>query len=80
MDRKEVIEKVNQFLVEDFEIDPELLVETNTIKQDIGIDSLDMVDIIVRVNEEFGFKLEKQELATVKTLGEFYDLLLKHVG
>ncbi len=80
MDRKEVIEKVNQFLVEDFEIAPELLVETNTIKQDIGIDSLDMVDIIVRVNEEFGFKLEKQELATVKTLGEFYDLLLKHVG
>ncbi len=80
MDRKEVIEKVNQFLVEDFEIAPELLVETNTIKQDIGIDSLDMVDIIVRVNEEFGFKLEKEELATVKTLGEFYDLLLKHVG
>ena len=80
MNRKEVIEKVNQFLVEDFEIAPELLVETNTIKQDIGIDSLDMVDIIVRVNEEFGFKLEKQELATVKTLGEFYDLLLKHVG
>ena len=80
MDRKEVIEKVNRFLVEDFEIDSELLVETNTIKQDIGIDSLDMVDIIVRVNEEFGFKLEKQELATVKTLGEFYDLLLKHVG
>ena len=66
--------------MEDFEIAPELLVETNTIKQDIGIDSLDMVDIIVRVNEEFGFKLEKQELATVKTLGEFYDLLLKHVG
>lgn len=80
MNRKEVIEKVNQFLVEDFEIAPELLVETNTIKQDIGIDSLDMVDIIVRVNEEFGFKLEKEELATVKTLGEFYDLLLKHVG
>ncbi|MBO7502101.1 MAG: acyl carrier protein [Paludibacteraceae bacterium] len=80
MDRKDVIEKVNRFLVEDFEIDAELLVETNTIKQDIGIDSLDMVDIIVRVNEEFGFKLEKQELATVKTLGEFYDLVLSHVG
>ena len=80
MDRKDVIETVNRFLVEDFEIDAELLVETNTIKQDIGIDSLDMVDIIVRVNEEFGFKLEKQELATVKTLGEFYDLVLSHVG
>ena len=50
------------------------------IDSEIGIDSLDMVDILVRVNEEFGFKLEKAELMTVKTLGDFYDLLMKHVG
>lgn len=80
MKREEIVEKVNNFLVEDFEIDPKKLGEDKLITTDIGIDSLDMVDVIVRVNEEFGFKLEKAELIEVKTLGDFYDLLLKHVG
>lgn len=71
---------VRKFLIEDFEINEELLCEDKLITKEIGIDSLDMVDIIVRVNEEFGFKLEKAELMEVKTLGEFYDLLMKHVG
>lgn len=80
MKREEIVEKVNHFLVEDFEINENQLGEDKLIATEIGIDSLDMVDIIVRVNEEFGFKLEKAELIQVKTLGDFYDLLLKHVG
>lgn len=80
MKREEVVAKVRQFLIEDFEISEELLCEDKLITKEIGIDSLDMVDIIVRVNEEFGFKLEKTELMEVRTLGDFYDLLMKHVG
>ncbi len=80
MTREEVVAKVNQFLVDDFELNPEVLGEDKLITTEVGIDSLDMVDIIVRVHEEFGFQLEKEELMTVKTLGDFYDLLMKHVG
>lgn len=80
MVREEIAAKVNAFLIDDFEIDESLLVEENLIKEQIGIDSLDMVDIIVTVNDVFGFKLEKSELAAVKTLGQFYDLIALHVG
>ena len=80
MTREQVVEKVNQFLIDDFEIEESKLCEDKLIDSEIGIDSLDMVDILVRVNEECGFKLEKAELMTVKTLGDFYDLLMKHVG
>ena len=80
MTREQVVEKVNQFLIDDFEIEESKLGEDKLIDSEIGIDSLDMVDILVRVNEEFGFKLEKAELMTVKTLGDFYGLLMKHVG
>lgn len=80
MTRSEIVEKVNSFLIEDFEIEESLLAEDNLIKEQVGIDSLDMVDIIVTVNDVFGFKLEKSELAAVKTLGQFYDLIAAHVG
>ena len=79
MTKQEVIDTINQFLVDDFEIAEDLLKPENRISTDIGIDSLDIVDIIVRVNEVFGFKLEKSELAKIKTLGEFHDLVYSYV-
>jgi len=80
MTKQEVIEKVNAFLVEDFEIEESVLLPENRIKEDVGIDSLDVVDVIVTVNNVFGVKLENKEFAAVKTLDEFYDLVLSHVG
>ena len=79
MKREEVIEKVKSFLVEEFEIDEGLLEEDKLIFKEIGIDSLDLIDIVVRVKEEFGFKLERTDFAEVKTLGDFYDLLMKKI-
>ncbi|MCQ2339627.1 MAG: phosphopantetheine-binding protein [Paludibacteraceae bacterium] len=79
MKREEVIKTINQFLVEDFEIDEALLVPEKNIVEDLKIDSLDIVDIIVRVNEVFGVKLDKMDLINVHTLGDFYDLIAERV-
>ena len=56
MKKNEIIEKVNHLLVEEFEIEPELLVPEALLKQDLEIDSLDFVDIVVLIDREFGFK------------------------
>jgi len=75
MTREEIIEKTNHFLVEDLEIDAELLKEESRLKEDIGIDSLDFVDIVVIVEREFGFKIKAEEMGGVRTLCQFYDYL-----
>ncbi|MCR5313166.1 MAG: acyl carrier protein [Bacteroidaceae bacterium] len=75
MERKEIIEKVNEFLIDDFEIDEEKLTEDARLKEDVGIDSLDYVDIVVVVNKVFGFKIQSGELKDVKTLGQFYSYI-----
>lgn len=80
MTKEEVIEKVNEFLVEDFEIEAALLKPESLIKEEVGIDSLDIVDIIVTVKDTFGVKLEKKDMAAVKTLDDFYNLILTTVG
>jgi len=46
----------------------------------MGIDSLDYVDIVVIVEKNFGFKINPQEMASVKTLSEFYDYIGSKVG
>lgn len=83
MAREEIKEIVNGFLVEDLEIDPERIKEEALLKEDVGIDSLDFVDIVVLVEEKFGFKIKAEEMTDVKTLAAFYDYIenkLKSLG
>lgn len=79
MDKNSVIDKVNNLLVEEFEIEQELLTPGASLKSDLEIDSLDFVDIVVLIDREFGFKPKAEELKTVKTLQDFYDYIEAHV-
>jgi len=75
MTRTEIDEKVKQFLIEDFEIEEEAITPDAGLKEDLGIDSLDFVDIVVIVEKLFGFKIVPEELAGVTTLQQFCDYI-----
>ena len=80
MNREEIIEKVNELLIEELEIDEEKIRPEARLKEDIGIDSLDYVDIVVIVHRVFGFKIQSGELADVRTLNQFYDFIEKKLN
>jgi len=75
MTRTEIDEKVRQFLIDDFEIEEEVITPDAKLKEDLGIDSLDFVDIVVIVEKLFGFKIVPEELAGVTTLQQFCDYI-----
>ena len=77
--KPEIIEKVNKFLNEEFEIDSALLTPEALIVADLGIESLDFVDIVVIIEKSYGFKLKGEEMATIKTLGQFYDHIFQRI-
>jgi acyl carrier protein len=72
---EEIKEKVENILVDEFEIEQEKLQPEALLKQDVGIDSLDFVDIVVAIEREFGFKPSTHDLKQVKTLGELYTFI-----
>ena len=80
MTRAEIDAKVKEFLVEDLEIDEEKIRPEGKLKDDIGIDSLDFVDIVVIVENKFGFKIKPEEMAGVNTLQKFCDYIESKVG
>lgn len=80
MERKEIEEKVKAFLIDDLEIDEDKIFDDALLKEDMGIDSLDFVDIVVIVEKNFGFKIKPEEMADVKTLSQFYDYIQSKVG
>ena len=77
MNRTEIEEKVKAFLIDDLEIDEEKIAPEAKLKDDLGIDSLDFVDI---VEKNFGFKIKPEEMAGVTTLSQFCDYIESKVG
>jgi len=80
MNRQEIEEKVRNFLIEDLEIDEEKISDDARLKEDMGIDSLDFVDIIVIVDKNFGFKIKSEEMQGIITLSQFCDYIESKVG
>jgi len=79
MTREEIVEIVNNFLIEDFEIEADKLTENASLRDDVGIDSLDFVDIVVIVERNFKFKINPEEMVGVTTLGQFYDYIERKI-
>ena len=78
MENKEVINKVNDFLIDEFELEESQLVPEASLKESLEIDSLDYVDLVVIIEKNFGFKVKGEDFASIKTLQDFYDYVIKH--
>ena len=70
MEKQEIEEKVRAFFIDDLEIE-----EDSRLKEDMGIDSLDYVDIVAAVLSTFGVRLNLENMKEVKTLSQFIDYL-----
>lgn len=80
MNRSEIEQKVNDFLIDEMEIEAEKMHPDALLREDLGIDSLDFVDIVVVVDRIFGFKIKPEEMKSVRTLGQFYDYIASNVA
>lgn len=79
MHQQDIIHKINTLLIEEIEVDESLISPQANLKKDLGIDSLDFVDLFVIIDNHFGIKLKAEEMSEVVTLGDFYEHILKRL-
>ena len=77
MENQEIINKVNDFLIDEFELEEDQLIPTASLKETLEIDSLDYVDLVVIIEKNFGFKVKGEDFANIKSLQDFYDYIIK---
>lgn len=80
MDIQEIKEKVSEFLVEEFEIEENLINDDARLKEDLGIDSLEIVDVVVLVESTFGYKIKSEDFVNLKTYGQFCSFIQQKVN
>jgi acyl carrier protein len=76
----DVIELVNTSLANEFELDVERLQPEASFKDDLGLDSLDAVDMVVVLEQAFKFKIKKDDsFQRIRTVGDLHEYVLaKH--
>ena len=75
--KEEIFTMLQDVLVEMFEVDPSDVVLQANLYEDLDIDSIDAVDLIVRLKEETGKKLQPEEFKTVRTVDDVVDAVFK---
>lgn len=75
MNKEEIIRKINGFLADEFEVDEEEIQPEAILKDTLGLDSLDYVDLVVSVESNFGVKLVEADFVGIASFQSFYDLI-----
>lgn len=73
MTKQDIIEKVNAFLVEEFEVAPEKIVSEANMRKTLDLDSLDYVDLVVVIESTFGFKVSGEDFTSIHSFEDFYN-------
>ena len=80
MTDQEIIEKIHNFLAEEFEVETEKLIPEANLKETLGLDSLDYIDLVVVIEKNFAFKVKPEDFIGIITLQNFCDYVVSRVN
>ena len=80
MDREEIFAKVKALIVEQLGVDEDKVTLEANFREDLEADSLDLVELIMAFEEEFGGEISDEEAQEITTVGQVVDYLVKHLA
>lgn len=80
MEQNVIIEKINSFLVEEFEVDHNKISPEANLHQALQLDSLDYIDLVVVIESNFGFKVKPEDFQSIVTFQNFYDYVANRLS
>ena len=80
MDRSATINKINGFLMEEFEVGEGKITPEANLREILELDSLDYIDLVVVIENNFGFKVKAEDFAAITTFQDFYDFIISRVS
>jgi acyl carrier protein len=80
MTTDQIIERINHFFVEDFEVEEGSIIPQNSLKDTLDLDSLDYVDLVVSIEQNFGFKVKPEDFQSMVSVQDFYDYVIGKVN
>ncbi|MCL2504187.1 MAG: acyl carrier protein [Coriobacteriia bacterium] len=78
MEHDELFDKVCSVIVDQFNVDEDAVTEEAAFIDDLGADSLDIVELVMALEEEFGTSIPDEEIENIKTVGDAIAYIAKN--
>ena len=78
MTREEALDRVRGILVEQLGVDEDQVVETASFQGDLDADSLDLVELIMELEDQFDMKISDEDAKKIETVGQAVDYVTSH--
>lgn len=81
MTPEQIFSRLQEMIVEQFTVAPETITYETTFEEDLGADSVDLVDLVMGLEEEFEIgEVQEDELTELKTVGDVVNFLASKLG
>ena len=80
MNNNEIIEKIRKFMIDEFEVEEEKISPDANLKNTLGLDSLDYIDLVVVIESNFAFKVKPEDFVGIITYQDFCDYVISRVN
>lgn len=75
MAKEEIFDKLKELVADQLGVEEDEVTMEATMQDDLGADSLDLVDLVMSVEEEFGVKVADEDLENIKTVGDIVNYI-----
>ena len=65
-----IFEKIKKLIAEQLDVEEDAIKETSSIQDDLGADSLDVVDLVMSIEDEFDVEIPEDQVENIKTVGD----------
>ena len=80
MNNELIIEKICHFMMEEFEVEEEKITPEANLKNTLGLDSLDYIDLVVVIESNFKFKVKPEDFVGIITYQDFCNYVISRVN
>lgn len=80
MTKEEIFSKVREVLVDTFELEENQVISEASLYSDLDLDSLDAIDLAVRLGSETGIKLKEEEMRSIRTVQDIVDVVHRAIN